>query len=92
MTSALNLKDARIEFKTSIEIKNLLQEGANALGMDLSNFLISTAVERAKKIQKEERVLMLSRQEWDNFQKIITTPSKPTSELKELMTLEGFDS
>ncbi len=58
--------------------------------MDLSNFLISTAVERAKKIQKEERVLMLSHQEWDNFQKIIATPTKPTPQLKELMALEGF--
>jgi len=31
---------------------------ANSLGMDLSNFLISTAVQRAKETQKEERVLM----------------------------------
>lgn len=90
MTTAL--KDARIEFKTSIEIKNLLQEVANSLGMDLSNFLISTAVQRAKEIQKEDRVLMLSNQEWNNFQEIINRPKKPTSKLKELMNLEGFDS
>ena len=91
MSRPNDLKDARIEFKTSKEIKLLLQEVSNSLGMDLSNFLISTAVQRAKEIQKEERVLMLSNQEWTNFQEIINTPQKPTNELKELMKVEGFN-
>ncbi len=91
MSQPNNLKDARIEFKTSKDIKILLQEVANSLGMDLSNFLISTAVQRAKEIQKEERVLMLSNQEWKNFQKIINTPKKPTQEFKELMKLKSFE-
>lgn len=91
MSKTNDLKDARIEFKTSKEIKVLLQEVANSLGMDLSNFLISTAVQRAKEIQKEERVLMLSNQAWENFQEIINTPKKPTPALKELMNLDGFD-
>lgn len=91
MSKTNDLKDARIEFKTSTDIKILLQEVANSLGMDLSNFLISTAVQRAKEIQKEERILMLSNQEWTNFQEIINTPKKPTEALKKLMNLEGFD-
>jgi len=91
MSRPNDLKDARIEFKTSKDIKLLLQEVANSLGMDLSNFLISTAVQRAKEIQKEERVLMLSNKEWKNFQEIINTPQKPTDELRELMKLEGFN-
>jgi len=90
MSKTNDLKDARIEFKTSKDIKILLQEVANSLGMDLSNFLISTAVQRAKEIKKEERILMLSNQEWINFQEIINRPQKPTSKLRELMNLEGF--
>jgi len=90
MSKPNDLKDARIEFKTSKDIKKLLQEVANSLGMDLSNFLISTAVQKAKEIQKEERVLMLSNQEWTNFQEIINKPQKPTQALKELMNLERF--
>jgi len=53
---------------------------------------LSKAVQRAKEIQKEERVLMLSNQEWSNFQSIINTPKKPTKALEELMNLEGFDT
>jgi len=92
MSRANDLKDARIEFKTSKDIKALLQEVANSLGMDLSNFLISTAVQRAKEIQKEERILMLSNQEWNRFEAILNTPQKPTEALKDLMSLEGFKS
>jgi len=62
------------------------------LGMDLSNFLISTAVQRAKEIQKEERVLMLSNQEWSTFEEVLNTPQKPTPALRDLMNLEGFDN
>ena len=91
MSRPNDLKDARIEFKTSKDIKSLLQEVANSLGMDLSNFLISTAVQRAKEIQKEDRVLMLSNQEWNRFQEILNTPQKPTKALRELMNLEGFE-
>ena len=92
MSKPNDLKDARIEFKTSKDIKLLLQEVANSLGMDLSNFLISTAVQRAKEIQKEERVLMLSNQEWSNFEEILNTPQKPTQTLRNLVNLKGFDN
>jgi len=92
MSRPNDLKDARIEFKTSKDIKALLQEVANSLGMDLSNFLISTAVQRAKEIQKEDRILMLSNQEWSRFQEILNRPQKPTQALRELMNLEDFDN
>jgi len=92
MSRPNDLKDARIEFKTSKDIKALLQEVANSLGMDLSNFLISTAVQRAKEIQKEDRVLMLSNQEWSRFQEILHRPQKPTQALRDLMNLEGFNN
>lgn len=92
MLTAIDIKDARIEFKTSKDIKSLLQEASNALGMDLSNFLISTAVQRAKEIIKEDNILILSKQEWKNFQELLDTPQKATKELKEIIDLDGFES
>ena len=85
-----NNKDARIEFKTSKDIKHLLQDAANALGVDLSSFLVSTATQRAKDVMKEESILMLSKQEWNALEKEIAKPSKPTKALQKLMNLEGF--
>jgi len=86
-----NIKNARVEFKTTQDIKALLQEASSALGLDLSSFLISVATKEAKKILNEERFLKLSNQEWQNFENILNNPPKATKELKNLMKLEGFD-
>ncbi len=91
MLATMDLKDARIEFKTSKDIKALLQDAANSLGMDLSSFLISTTTQRAKDVIKEDNILTLSKEEWKHFERNIASPKKPTKALKELMNLEGFD-
>ena len=88
----MDTKNARIEFKTSKELKSLLQSAANTLGMDLSSFLISTATQRAKHIMLEEKVLTLSKQEWEHFEKMLSDPEPASRELKALMQLEGFDA
>lgn len=92
MLATIETKDARIEFKTSKELKSLLQGAANALGMDLSSFLISTATQRAKDVMIEEKVLTLSKKEWENFEKEINNPNPATKELNELMNLKGFNA
>ncbi len=92
MLATIETKDARIEFKTSKDIKALLQDAANSLGMDLSSFLISTATQRAKDIIKEDNLLTLSKEEWGNFENVLQMPEKSTKDLKELMNLEGFDA
>jgi uncharacterized protein (DUF1778 family) len=91
MLARRDIKDARIEFKTSKDVKALLQEAANSLGMDLSSFLISTATQRAKDVIREDNILTLSKEEWKHFKRNIVSQKKPTEALKELMNLEGFD-
>ncbi len=91
MLASVDHKDARIEFKTSKNIKTLLQDAANALGMDLSSFLISTATQRAKDVMLEEKMLTLTTQEWEEFSQELANPKPATRELKELMQSKGFD-
>ena len=90
MSVAAEMKDARIEFKTTKEIKSLLQNAANALGMDLSSFLIATATQRAKNVMVEEKLLVLSQEEWQGFEKELTDPKPATEALKNLMEREPF--
>ena len=92
MLAAIDIKDARIEFKTSKDIKILLQEAANALGMDLSSFLISTATQRAKDIMLEDKILTLATAEWENLEFQLSNPKQATKELKELMKMKDFDA
>jgi len=84
-------KDARVEFKTTSEIKELLQKAANSLGMDLSSFLVSVATQKAKEIVKEDTLLTLNKSEWERFQKYLNSKKEPSKELQELMSLRGFD-
>ena len=42
------LKNARVELKTSPDAKNKLREAAQAVGVDLSAFILSAAMERAE--------------------------------------------
>ena len=84
-------KDARVEFKTTSDIKELLQKAANSLGMDLSSFLVSVATQKAKEIVKEDTLLTLNNSEWERFQKYLNSKKEPSKELKELMSLRGFD-
>ncbi len=84
-------KDSRVEFKTTSEIKELLQRAANSLGMDLSSFLVSVATQKAKEIVKEDSLLTLNSSEWDKFQEYLNRKKEPSKELQELMSLRGFD-
>jgi len=85
-------KDARIEFKTSSEIKELLQNAAHSLGMDLSSFLISVSTQRAKDIMHEEQLLTLSTKEWTHLEKALKNPKPATQALKDLLNMKGFDA
>ncbi len=91
MTLTAENKNARIEFKTTQEIKSMLQEAAASLGMDLSSFLVSTASQRAKELLRNERMLVLSEEEWDRMQKALEGKRKAPKALKELLALDDFD-
>lgn len=91
MQTTVEIKDARIEFKTSKEIKTLLQDAASTLGMDLTSFLVSTATQRAKAVLKDERMLVLTASEWEAFEKHLADKQQPSDALREVMAMDGFD-
>jgi len=57
------VKNARVEFKTTADIKNLLLEASATMGMDLSNFIISTVTQKAKEVLIKDKILILSTKE-----------------------------
>jgi len=85
------VKNARVEFKTTKEVKNLISEASVAMGMDLSSFILSTVTQKAKEILIKDKMLTLSVKEWENFENILNNPPKATKDLKELMKIEDFD-
>ena len=81
------LKQARMEFKTTEETKDLLSEAAQASGVDLTAFVINAAADRARSVLAEMSVLKLNAEEHARFVQLLSNPPPPTPALKQLMEL-----
>lgn len=88
--SALALKDARMELKTTNSLKEMLKTAASLAGQDLTSFVLASAEDRAKSVLSDYRSLSLSHEEQVNFMNALTAPSEPTKALKELMSAESL--
>ena len=72
------LKNARVELKTSPDAKNKLREAAQAVGVDLSAFILSAAMERAESVLDNQRRRELSNQSWELMNQLIcSTDARP---------------
>lgn len=88
--SALALKDARMELKTTNSLKEMLKTAASIAGQDLTSFVLASAEERAKSVLSDYNSLSLSHKEQASFMDALTNPSKPTKALKDLMSAESL--
>lgn len=84
---ALALKDARMELKTTKEAKELLSKAAVLGGMDLSSFMLSTAMEKARAILLDHASIQLSVQGQAQLASVLQKPAAPTEAMKELRRL-----
>lgn len=74
---------ARIELKTTPEVKELLLRAANLSGVNLTAFIISCAYEKA--MEQQQTNILLNKKDWANLKSILDNPPPATKELKELL-------
>ncbi|MFG1520324.1 DUF1778 domain-containing protein [Halobacteriovorax sp. ZH1_bin.1] len=70
--------------RISSEHKSMLKYAAECMGQDLTSYIISTSLERAKKDIKEYQEvqsLILSRKDFDKVSNEISNPSEPNEKL-----------
>ncbi|MBV6817808.1 DUF1778 domain-containing protein [Rahnella sp. PD12R] len=84
-SDARNIKSARVELKTSPDLKELLREAAAAAGLDLSAFILNAAIERAENVLENQRRRELSSQGWQQINQLLAEPAAPTLALQALM-------
>ena len=82
--SAFPLKEARMEQKTTSEVKDFLSKAAILDGMDLSSFMIASSMERARAIMRDHTTIALSAQGQANLVRLLQSQPEPTEEMKEL--------
>ena len=82
---ARSSKNARVELKTSSDLKDLLREAAAAAGLDLSAFILNAALERAESVLDNQRRRQLSTESWQQVNQLLSEPAAPTLALQTLM-------
>lgn len=82
-----DVKDARIEFKTTKEVKELLSKAAILDGMDLSAFMLACIVEKARAVLKEHATIALSAEGQGRLVELLQQQPEPTDAMKEFRQL-----
>ncbi|WP_417656286.1 DUF1778 domain-containing protein [Pseudidiomarina aestuarii] len=89
MSSVTRMKDAvksaRIEIRTSAEVKEELERAASMSGVTLTAFIVNLARTEARRIAADAERIKLNREAWDRLTEIIDNPPAPNAALKDLM-------
>ena len=83
----MNPRQARMELKTTTDMKDLLSQAAALDGLDLTSFVLGPAIEKARKVLSEHASIALSQKGQAALIKLLQTPSQPTHAMKDLMAL-----
>jgi uncharacterized protein (DUF1778 family) len=85
MPTAKDIKDERIEFRVSSEMKTLIQQAASLQGISTSDFVAATAYREARKAIEDHEVIRLTREESERFVELLLSPTPPNERLRNLM-------
>jgi uncharacterized protein (DUF1778 family) len=91
-TIALPLRQARMEFKTSSDMKDLLSQAAALDGLDLTAFVLGPAIEKARKVLSEHASIAIHQKGQLALVQLIQASPTPTRAMKKLMALPDLPS
>ena len=86
-TSPTATESARINFRTSSELKTLIERAASITGATVSSFISQTMFETSSRIVSETDTLVLSQEAFETFISVCENPPVPTEALRKLMAL-----
>ncbi|EAC2145589.1 DUF1778 domain-containing protein [Salmonella enterica subsp. enterica] len=76
------LKKQRIDLRLNEDDKNMIEEAAAMTNQSISQFMVSTASERAAEVINQHRRLILNEESWDLVMDAISNPPLPDDRLK----------
>ena len=82
-----NLATERINVRSTIDAKNVIEQAANVLGLSLSSFMIQSSFERAKELLKSNHELKVNNADRDMLMNMLENPRPANDEMKNLMSL-----
>lgn len=85
MTASLTHESARINLRTSVEAKVMIERAAALMGTTVSSFMLQNAFEAARRIVAETDTLLLTQRDFEAFTASMENPPKPEAALCKLM-------
>ncbi len=82
-----NLATERINVRSTIDAKNVIEQAADLLGLSVSSFMIQSSFERAKELLKSNHELKVNNADRDMLMNMLENPRPANDEMKNLMGL-----
>ena len=82
-----NLATERINVRSTVDAKNVIEQAANLLGLSVSSFMIQSSFERAKELLKYHHELKVNNADRDMLMNLLENPRPANDEMKKLMSL-----
>ena len=82
-----NLATERINVRSTIDAKNVIEQAADLLGLSVSSFMIQSSFERAKELHKSNHELKVNNADRDMLMNMLENPRPANDEMKNLMGL-----
>ncbi|MEN3752945.1 type II toxin-antitoxin system TacA family antitoxin [Mangrovibacter yixingensis] len=76
------LKKQRIDLRLNEYDKSLIEEAAAMTNQSVSQFMVSTASERAAEVIEQHRRMVLNEESWNRVMDAISNPAEPNERLK----------
>ena len=76
------LKKQRIDLRLTDDDKSIIEEAAAMSNQSITQFMVSSASERAVKVIEQHRRLVLSEESWNLVMEAISNPPVPNDKLK----------
>jgi uncharacterized protein (DUF1778 family) len=86
MVPVAGQKEARIEVRTTDEQKAFISRGAKANGQNVSDFVLSSAQEKAEIILADQKEFVLPQDRWEEFVAALERPEIKHKRLARLMS------
>lgn len=77
-------KDARLNLRLKPGDDQLIKQAAQSLGLTVSEFLTSSAVDRAHEVLADQKHFTLDEDTWEQFVAVLDEPARPDPRLVEL--------
>ena len=81
----IQAKTRRIELRTDLESKKLIEKAANLRGQTVSSYILGKIISVAKQDIKQSEMLILDNEDRNLFYSLITSPPEPNAALRELL-------